>query len=120
MVPPADKPAQLSVNRAFVVQIRSDTAVLQGRLAGRSAIGSHARPRVTEGGRGSSGSGAFGQGAISGATWMTPVEELPAKRSKVIKEKNSSFTSRLGRRPSSVTTDVSRPWHYARLADGMT
>jgi hypothetical protein len=35
MVPPADKPAQLSVNRAFVVQFQSDTAVLQGRLAGR-------------------------------------------------------------------------------------
>jgi hypothetical protein len=35
MVPPADKPAQLSVNRAFVVQFQSDTAVEQGRLAGR-------------------------------------------------------------------------------------
>jgi hypothetical protein len=35
MVPPADKPAHLSVNRAFVVQFQSDTAVLQGRPAGR-------------------------------------------------------------------------------------
>jgi hypothetical protein len=99
MMPPAHNPAQLSVNRAFVVQIRSDTAVLQGRLAGRSATCSHARPRVTKGGRRSSGSRAFGQGSISGATWMTPVEELPAKGSKVIKEKNPSFTSRSGRRP---------------------
>ena len=35
MVPPADNPAPLSVTRAFVVQLRSDTAVEQGRLAGR-------------------------------------------------------------------------------------
>jgi hypothetical protein len=35
MVPTADKPAHLSVDRAFVVQFQSDTAVLQGRLAGR-------------------------------------------------------------------------------------
>jgi hypothetical protein len=35
MVPPADKPAHLSVNRAFGVQFQSDTAVLLGRLAGR-------------------------------------------------------------------------------------
>ena len=33
MVPAADKPAHLSVDRAFVVQFQSDTAVLQGRLA---------------------------------------------------------------------------------------
>jgi hypothetical protein len=30
-----DKPAYLSVHRAFVVQFRSDTAVEQGHLAGR-------------------------------------------------------------------------------------
>jgi hypothetical protein len=99
MVLAADKPAHLSVDRAFVVKFQSDTVVLQGRLAGRSATCSHARPRVTKGGRRSSGSRAFGQGSISGATWMTPVEELPAKGSKVIKEKNPSFTSRSGRRP---------------------
>jgi hypothetical protein len=34
-VPPADKPAQLPVNRAFVLRFQSDTAVLQGRPAGR-------------------------------------------------------------------------------------
>jgi hypothetical protein len=35
MAPPVDNPAHLSVHRAFVVQFQSDTAVLQGRLAGR-------------------------------------------------------------------------------------
>ncbi len=35
MVPPADNPAHLSVTRAFVVQLWADTAVEQGRLAGR-------------------------------------------------------------------------------------
>jgi hypothetical protein len=35
MVPPADNPAHLSVTRAFVVQLRVDTAVEQGALAGR-------------------------------------------------------------------------------------
>lgn len=35
MMPPADKPAPLLVSPAFVVQFQSDTAVLQGRLAGR-------------------------------------------------------------------------------------
>jgi hypothetical protein len=35
MVPPADKPAHLSVHWAFVVQFRSDTAAEQGHLAGR-------------------------------------------------------------------------------------
>jgi hypothetical protein len=35
MVPPADHPAPLSVTRAFVVQLRADTVVEQGALAGR-------------------------------------------------------------------------------------
>ena len=35
MVPPADHLAPLSVTRAFVVQLRADTAVEQGHLAGR-------------------------------------------------------------------------------------
>jgi hypothetical protein len=35
MMPAQDKPAHLSVHRAFVVQFRSDTAVEQGNLAGR-------------------------------------------------------------------------------------
>ena len=35
MVPPADKPAHLSVTRAFVVQFRADAAVEQGHLSGR-------------------------------------------------------------------------------------
>jgi len=35
MVPAADNPAPLSVTRAFVVQLRADTAVEQGALAGR-------------------------------------------------------------------------------------
>jgi hypothetical protein len=35
MVPPADNLAHLSVTRAFVVQLRADTAVEQGHLAGR-------------------------------------------------------------------------------------
>ena len=35
MVPAADNPAPLSVTRAFVVQLRTDTAVEQGALAGR-------------------------------------------------------------------------------------
>ena len=35
MLPPADNPAPLSVTRAFVVQLRADTAVEQGYLAGR-------------------------------------------------------------------------------------
>ena len=35
MRPPADHPAPLSVTRAFVVQLRADTAVEQGHLAGR-------------------------------------------------------------------------------------
>ncbi|MGH8066601.1 MAG: hypothetical protein ACRERE_15440 [Candidatus Entotheonellia bacterium] len=35
MGPPADHPAYLSVRRAFVVQFGADTAVEQGRLAGR-------------------------------------------------------------------------------------
>jgi hypothetical protein len=35
MLPPADYPAPLSVTRAFVVQLRADTAVEQGHLAGR-------------------------------------------------------------------------------------
>ena len=35
MMPPADNPAPLSVTRAFVVQLRADTAVEQGHLAGR-------------------------------------------------------------------------------------
>lgn len=35
MMPSADNPARLSVNRAFVVQFQSDAAVEQGRLAGR-------------------------------------------------------------------------------------
>ena len=35
MVPPADHPAPLSVTRAFVVQLRAETAVEQGSLAGR-------------------------------------------------------------------------------------
>jgi hypothetical protein len=35
MAPPVDNPYRLSVHRAFVVQFQSDTAVLQGRLAGR-------------------------------------------------------------------------------------
>ena len=35
MVPPADHPAPLSVTRAFVVQLRADTVVEQGHLAGR-------------------------------------------------------------------------------------
>ena len=35
MMPPADHPAPLSVTRAFVVQFRADTTVVQGYLAGR-------------------------------------------------------------------------------------
>jgi hypothetical protein len=35
MMPPADNPAPLSVTHAFVVQLRADTAVEQGHLAGR-------------------------------------------------------------------------------------
>ena len=35
MVPPADNPAHLLVTHAFVVQLRADTAVEQGYLAGR-------------------------------------------------------------------------------------
>jgi len=35
MMPAQDKPAHLSVHRAFVVQFRSDTAAEQGYLAGR-------------------------------------------------------------------------------------
>jgi len=35
MVPPADNPAPLSVTRAFVLQLRADTVVEQGLLAGR-------------------------------------------------------------------------------------
>ncbi|MGH8066341.1 MAG: hypothetical protein ACRERE_14110 [Candidatus Entotheonellia bacterium] len=35
MMPAADKPAHLSVSRAFVMQFQSDTAVEQGYLAGR-------------------------------------------------------------------------------------
>ena len=35
MMPAADNPAHLSVNRAFVVQFQSDTAVEHGHLAGR-------------------------------------------------------------------------------------
>jgi hypothetical protein len=35
MMLPADHPAHLSVTRAFVVQLRADTAVEQGHLAGR-------------------------------------------------------------------------------------
>ena len=35
MLPPADHPVPLSVTRAFVVQLRADTAVEQGHLAGR-------------------------------------------------------------------------------------
>jgi len=35
MVPSADNSAPLSVTRAFVVQLRADTAVEQGHLAGR-------------------------------------------------------------------------------------
>jgi len=35
MMPPAHNPAHLSVHWAFVVQFQSDTAVEQGRLAGR-------------------------------------------------------------------------------------
>ena len=35
MLPPADNPAPLSVTRAFVVQLRADTLVEQGHLAGR-------------------------------------------------------------------------------------
>ena len=35
IVPSADKPAPLSVTRAFVVQLRVDAAVEQGHLAGR-------------------------------------------------------------------------------------
>jgi hypothetical protein len=34
-VPLADNPAPLSVTRAFVVQLRADTAIEQGPLAGR-------------------------------------------------------------------------------------
>jgi hypothetical protein len=35
MLLPADNPAPLSVTRAFVVQLRADTAIEQGHLAGR-------------------------------------------------------------------------------------
>jgi hypothetical protein len=35
MMPTADNPAHLSVTRAFVVQLRADTAVEHGHLAGR-------------------------------------------------------------------------------------
>jgi hypothetical protein len=35
MMPAADNPAQLSVHRAFVVQLQADTALEQGHLAGR-------------------------------------------------------------------------------------
>jgi len=35
MLPPVDNPAPLSVTRAFVVQLRADTVVEQGHLAGR-------------------------------------------------------------------------------------
>src|SRR5262249_53138906 len=35
MLPPADNPAPLSVTRAFVVQLRADTVIEQGHLAGR-------------------------------------------------------------------------------------
>lgn len=35
MVPPADNSAHLSVTHAFVVQLRAETAVEQGHLAGR-------------------------------------------------------------------------------------
>jgi hypothetical protein len=35
MLPPAGNPAPLSVTRAFVVQLRADTVVEQGHLAGR-------------------------------------------------------------------------------------
>jgi hypothetical protein len=35
MKPEADKPARLSVHRAFVVQFQADTAVEQGYVAGR-------------------------------------------------------------------------------------
>lgn len=35
MVPAADHPAPLSVTRTFVVQLRADTVVEQGHLAGR-------------------------------------------------------------------------------------
>jgi hypothetical protein len=35
MVPLTDKPASLSVTRAFVVQFRADAAVEQGHLTGR-------------------------------------------------------------------------------------
>ena len=35
MLPPADNLAPLSVTRAFVVQLRADTAVEQGHMAGR-------------------------------------------------------------------------------------
>jgi hypothetical protein len=34
MLSPADNPTPLSVTRAFVVQLRADTAVEQGHLAG--------------------------------------------------------------------------------------
>ena len=35
MGPPADHPAPLSVTRAFGVQLRADTVIEQGHLAGR-------------------------------------------------------------------------------------
>jgi hypothetical protein len=35
MVPPADNSVQLSVNRVFVVQFQSDTAVKPGPLTGQ-------------------------------------------------------------------------------------
>jgi hypothetical protein len=35
MLPPADNPTLLSITRAFVVQLRADTVVEQGHLAGR-------------------------------------------------------------------------------------
>jgi hypothetical protein len=35
MMPAQDKPAHLSIHRAFVVQFRSDTVVEQGNMAGR-------------------------------------------------------------------------------------
>ena len=35
MMPPTDNPAHLSVTRAVVVQLRADTTVEQGHLAGR-------------------------------------------------------------------------------------
>ena len=37
MGPPADHPAPVSVTRAFVVQLRAEAVIEQGRLAGRVA-----------------------------------------------------------------------------------